>query len=155
LIVDSTKPIEEKIVSVTISNHIKFQLALKDVAKGIPTTAAFKYIGNHIENHPNQRCDTLNQCIERVRSGLNVYIMASINFNTNKNYVLLFFWLKHNTTIDSLFAQDYRTILNLIGSDLKKTGRCYFTIAKEHFTFAMAGIILPKNSPYTEEMSKS
>ena len=42
-----------------------------------------------------------------------------------------------------------------VGTDLKKTGKCYFTIAKEDFTFAMAGIILPKNSPYTKEMSKS
>ena len=63
--------------------------------------------------------------------------------------------LKKNEEYIKLCAQDHRTVLNMIGTDLKKTGKCYFTIAKEDFTFAMAGIILPKNSPYTKEMSKS
>ena len=43
----------------------------------------------------------------------------------------------------------------MIGTDLKKMGKCYFTIAKKDFTFALSGIILQKNSPYTKEISKS
>ena len=41
----------------------------------------------------------------------------------------------------------------MIGEDLKKTGRCHFSVAKENFMLALAGFILPKNSPYTKEFS--
>ena len=44
-------------------------------------------------------------------------------------------------------------ILGIIAEDLKKTGRCDFTIAKENFVSVLVGIVLPKNGPYTEEFS--
>lgn len=41
--------------------------------------------------------------------------------------------------------KEYRTLKNFIGKDLKKTGRCDFTIAKELFLAFGAGLALPKH----------
>ena len=53
----------------------------------------------------------------------------------------------------SISFKDTRMILGIIAEDLKKTGRCDFTIAKENFVSVLVGIVLPKNGPYTEEFS--
>jgi hypothetical protein len=45
-------------------------------------------------------------------------------------------------------------VLNVIGEEWKKTGRCDFTVAKERFELALSSTLLfQKNSPYTQEFS--
>lgn len=41
------------------------------------SSSVFKYIGNQLKQHPEQRCVSQNQCIEQVRQGSSVYIFVS------------------------------------------------------------------------------
>lgn len=41
--------------------------------------------------------------------------------------------------------QEYRTLKNNIGNDLKRVGRCDLTIAKELYLSFGAGLALPKH----------
>jgi hypothetical protein len=46
-------------------------------------------------------------------------------------------------------------ILNAIGNDWEKTGRCDLYVAKERFLFVLlTGFVLQKDSPYTEYFSR-
>lgn len=76
----------------------------------------FKYLGDQLRNEPDLRCSETEQCMERVRKGSSAYV------------------------------QEYRTIKNYVGEDLKKTGHCDFTIAKELFFSFGAGLAISKQA---------
>nr|CAH0113330.1 unnamed protein product [Daphnia galeata] len=75
----------------------------------------FKYLGDQLRKEPDLRCSVTEECMERVRKGYSIYV------------------------------QEYRTVKTNIGLDLKKNGRCDFTIAKELFFSFGAGLAIPKS----------
>lgn len=48
----------------------------KDIAEGKPIAAALKHIANQLKDHPEQRCGTVQKCVEEVRGGSSVYIFV-------------------------------------------------------------------------------
>jgi len=52
-------------------------------------------------------------------------------------------------------SQPDKLILNSIGEDWQRTGRCDFTLAKERFMMVLGtGFLLKKNSLYTEYFNR-
>ena len=59
-------------------------------------------------------------------------------------------WFYSRFINDDFFIQNDFLILNAIGEDWKKTGRCDFAVAKEKFLQTLiTAFALPKDSPYT------
>ncbi|XP_046453781.1 ionotropic receptor 93a-like [Daphnia pulex] len=88
----------------------------------------FKYLGDQLRKEPDLRCSVTEECLERVRKGFSAYV------------------------------QEYRTVQSNIGLDLKKTGKCDFTIAKELFFSHAAGLAVAKNmdiEPYSRGLLKA
>ena len=56
--------------------NVKSEEEAKDIAEGKPTVAAWKHVANQLKDHPRQKCDKIEQCIEQVRAGSSVYILV-------------------------------------------------------------------------------
>ena len=53
--------------------HFKKSAVGNDKPNGI-----FKFIGEELKRHPEQRCTSTDHCLDRVRTGSSVYIYVSI-----------------------------------------------------------------------------
>ena len=53
--------------------HLKKSAVGNDKPNGI-----FKFIGEELKRHPEQRCTSTDHCLDRVRTGSSVYIYVSI-----------------------------------------------------------------------------
>ena len=92
----------------------------------------FKYLGDQLRGNPELRCSESGRCLSQVRNGSHVYTQVK------KSLYIVALYKK-------LFARQLDQILeNIIGIDLKQTGRCDFTIAKEYYSYFSVALPIAK-----------
>jgi hypothetical protein len=68
------KPDVKVTVNRGLFSDVIFQSAIgnKDKPEGV-----FKFVGEQLNNNPEQRCNSTDKCLDRVRQGSSVYIFVS------------------------------------------------------------------------------
>ena len=118
-----------------------------DIKNAPEGTGVLKQLGDKLRSYPKSRCLKQQECIDLVKSGNHAYVVVKQSTSYKLKYLTDF-------ETKNYFTQNTFSALDGMQTDFKTAGKCDLALAKVQESAPPTAWVLPKHSPYLENINK-